>query len=115
VPDLLDLLGGAHDPPVDLEGDLVGAMLPGVDIWLGVDRSLYGPSEFTWRERIGRLRSDGRTERLLDQAEQGGDLVSVGPDGHVLQIGPDLSRIYRSWWERELAADEREEAEGQAE
>lgn len=105
VPDLVELRGDPQDPPTPIDADVIGAYLPGTDVWLGVKRSLFGESRISWRERIeGDATASERTST-------GSDKVSVGRDGHVLQMGPQFSRLYEAWRAKE---DEgaRTEAEG---
>lgn len=95
VPDLVELRGESQDPPTRIDADVVGAYLQGSDVWLGVEKSLYGESRIPWRRRIET--EDAVLEPVL--AEE--DTVSVGRDGHVLQMGPESSRLYETWRTRE--------------
>jgi hypothetical protein len=97
VRDLLALGDEQQAPPLDLGADTVGGYLPGTEIWLGVNRSLYGQSHLSWQERVDRHAAE------VSMAEKSNlqDTVSAGRDGHVLQLGPELSRIYESWQERD--------------
>jgi len=96
VPDLVELRGDPQDPPTRIDADVIGAYLPGTDIWLGVKRSLYGESGIPWRERINANAAAGA---LIPPAE--GGAVSIGRDGHVLQMGPEFSQLYEAWRARE--------------
>jgi hypothetical protein len=45
VPDLIEVHGGPQPPPAsDVAPDVVGAFLPGTDIWLGIDAALLEPT-----------------------------------------------------------------------
>jgi hypothetical protein len=88
VPDLLEVQGGSQPPPMtDIGSEVVGAFLPGTDIWLGVDVALLRPTLASWRDLV-------RNPNLADTADHGDERVSYGPDGHVLQVGADLARTY---------------------
>ena len=95
VPDLVELRGDPQDPPTRIGADVIGAYLPGTDVWLGVKRALYGESRIPWRKRI----ESEDAARQLALAED--DTVSIGRDGHVLQMGPEFSRLYDTWRTRE--------------
>lgn len=94
VSDLVELRGGSQDPPTKIDADVVGAYLPGTDVWLGVKRSLYGDSDIPWRERI-----EGDAEWKTVNSEE--DTISLGRDGHVLQMGREFSQLYEDWRTRE--------------
>lgn len=104
VPDLIELRGKAQDPPTRIDADIVGAYLPGTDVWLGVKRSLYGESNIPWRQRIS---AEAEAEAPIATED---DTVSIGRDGHVLQMGPEFSQLYEAWRARE---DEGARTEGQ--
>jgi len=104
VPDLVELRGDPQDPPTRIDADVIGAYLPGTDVWLGVKRSLYGESNTPWRERI---KDDAAAAEPIAADS---DTVSIGRDGHVLQMGPEFSQLYEAWRSRE---DEGTRAEGQ--
>jgi hypothetical protein len=104
VPDLIELRGNSQDPPTRIEADVIGAYLPGTDVWLGVRRSLYGESRIPWRERI-----KGHTAASEPIASEA-DTVSIGRDGHVLQMGPEFSQLYEAWRARD---DEGERTDGE--
>lgn len=91
VPDLVELRGDPQDPPKNIDADVVGAYLPGTDLWLGVKRSLFGESRIPWRTRI---QSDDATLEMMDIED---DTISIGRDGHVLQLGPEFSQLYEAW------------------
>jgi hypothetical protein len=95
VPDLVELRGNLQDPPTSIDADVVGAYLPGTEVWLGVKRSLFGESRIPWRKRI---QSDDATWETVDIED---DTVSIGRDGHVLQLGPEFSQLYEAWRTRE--------------
>jgi hypothetical protein len=89
VPDLLDAQGAPQPPPVDLPGTaVVGAYLPGTDIWLGLDGSLVGESPRSWEHRLQELRPPSDRPAARDER------ISIGKDGHVLVVGADLARTY---------------------
>jgi hypothetical protein len=95
APDLVELRGKPQDPPTRIDADVVGAYLPGTDVWLGVKSSLFGESRIPWRKRI--QGDDVAQESVLVED----DTVSVGRDGHVLQLGPEFSQLYEDWRTRE--------------
>lgn len=95
VPDLIELRGNPQDPPTRIDADVIGAYLPGTEVWLGVKRSLYRESGVPWRERI---KGDAAAGELMATE---GDTISIGRDGHVLQMGPEFSQIYEAWRARE--------------
>jgi hypothetical protein len=103
VPDLVELRGNPQDPPTRIDADIIGAYLPGTDVWLGVKRSLYGESSIPWRERV---RGDAAAGKLIATE---GDTVSIGRDGHVLQMGPEFSHLYEAWRAREDEGGRRED------
>jgi hypothetical protein len=87
VPRLLEVQGGAQPAPVRLEGrEVVGAFLPGTEIWLGLDAALLGESQLPWQDRVGARAAFPLPARGYDD-----ERVSVGADGHVLQLGDHLA------------------------
>jgi hypothetical protein len=81
---LLEVQGGAQPAPVPMEGpDVVGAFLPGTEIWLGLGAALLGESELPWQDRVAAF--------PLPASVYDEERVSVGADGHVLQLGDQLA------------------------
>jgi hypothetical protein len=98
VPDLIQVQGGPQPPPAsNTAPDVVGAFLPGTDIWLGIDAALLEPTLASWRAYF---RDRQFTRRA---AAEDDERVSYGRDGHILQVGADLARTYE--WS-ELDADQ---------
>ncbi|MDX6626889.1 MAG: hypothetical protein QOE56_1878 [Solirubrobacterales bacterium] len=106
VPDLLELYGEGQPPPGDTERDVVGAYLPGTEIWVGVDAALLRPGG-SWRKRLME-RADWRSGK-----DAGDETESAGRDGHVLKLGGTLAQIYESWREQEPLAGDPEEGRGE--
>lgn len=89
VPDLLEIHGAPQPPPAaEVDADVVGAFLPGTDVWLGVHQALLEPTFSSWRAYFR-----GRESRGPD-AEEHEERVSRGRDGHILQVGAELARTY---------------------
>jgi hypothetical protein len=88
VPQLLAIQGGPQPPPTDMNGaEVVGAFLPGTDVWLGLDARLLGDSTTPWEERIG-----AREDFIDNSVRELDERVSVGRDGHVLQLSAQLAQ-----------------------
>ena len=101
VPDLLEIQGEAQPPPAaEVEADVIGAFLPGTDVWLGVHKALLEPTLTSWRAYFRNREPSG-----LD-ADGDDERVSRGRDGHVLQVGAELARTYE--WSEPHADDRRE-------
>ena len=89
VPDLIEVHGGPQPPPAsNVTSDVVGAFLPGTDIWLGIDAALLKPTLASWRAYF---RDRQPTESAADEDDE---RVSYGRDGHILQVGAELARTY---------------------
>lgn len=91
VPDLLEAQGGPQPAPDPVhQPGLVGAFLPGTDIWLGVHESLVGGSSKSWERRLGELDVSREDPAISSSDER----VSEGSDGHVLYLGEELARTF---------------------
>ena len=98
VPDLLEIRGEPQPPPAsDVEPDVIGAFLPGTDVWLGGHRALVEPTLASWQAYF----RDSAAAHL--DAGEDDERVSRGRDGHVLQVGAELARTYE--WSEHRADD----------
>jgi hypothetical protein len=89
VPDLIEVHGGPQPPPAaNVARDVVGAFLPGTDIWLGIDAALLEPTLASWRAYF---RDHQPTQSDADEDDE---RVSYGRDGHILQVGAELAQTY---------------------
>jgi hypothetical protein len=89
VPDLIEVHGGPQPPPAsNVARDIVGAFLPGTDIWLGIGAALLEPTLASWRAYFRDRQS------TQSDADEGDERVSYGRDGHILQVGAALAQTY---------------------
>jgi len=89
VPDLIEAQRGSQPPPAsNVAPNVVGALLPGTDIWLGIDEALLRPTLASWRAYF-RDRQSAKGD-----VDEDDERVSYGRDGHILQIGAELARTY---------------------
>jgi hypothetical protein len=94
VPDLIEVQGGPQPPPAsNIAPDVVGAFLPGTDIWLGIDAALLEPTLASWQAYFRDRQS------TPSHAEEDDGRVSYGRDGHILQVGAELAQTYE-WTDR---------------